>query len=90
MGNRKGKKRTFGAIRKLPSGRFQARYPGPDGVMRPAPKTFATSRDADDWLAEQQTEIKKGGLAGPRRRCRQLPGVRAPVGGGTGARRHDR
>ncbi|WP_225850931.1 tyrosine-type recombinase/integrase [Streptomyces sp. HPF1205] len=60
MANTKGKRRTFGAVRKLPSGRYQARYPGPDGVMRPAPHTFATSRDADDWLAEKQTEIKKG------------------------------
>jgi integrase len=60
MANSKGKRRTFGAVRKLPSGRYQARYPGPDGVMRPAPYTFATSRDADDWLAEKQTEIKKG------------------------------
>ncbi|MFD8789946.1 tyrosine-type recombinase/integrase [Streptomyces vinaceus] len=65
MGNSKGKKRTFGAIRKLPSGRFQARYPGPDGVMRPAPETFATSREADDWLAEKQTEINKGDWRDP-------------------------
>ncbi|GHE76973.1 putative prophage phiRv2 integrase [Streptomyces vinaceus] len=64
-GNRKGRKRVFGAIRKLPSGRFQARYPGPDGVMRPAPETFATSRDADDWLAEKQTEINKGDWRDP-------------------------
>jgi integrase len=60
MANSKGKRRTFGAVRKLPSGRYQARYPGPDGLMRPAPYTFATARDADDWLAEKQTEIKKG------------------------------
>ncbi len=33
-------KRHFGRIRKLPSGRYQARYPGPDGVDRPAPHTF--------------------------------------------------
>ncbi len=30
-----------------------------------APETFATSRDADDRLAEQQTEIKKGGWRDP-------------------------
>ncbi|MFC5719601.1 tyrosine-type recombinase/integrase [Streptomyces gamaensis] len=58
MANNKGKRRTFGAVRKLPSGRYQARYPGPDGVMRPAPRTFETFPDADDWLAEQQTEIR--------------------------------
>ncbi|MEU0985907.1 tyrosine-type recombinase/integrase [Streptomyces sp. NPDC005953] len=59
MANNKGKRRTFGAVRKLPSGRYQARYPGPDGVMRPAPTTFATTRDADGWLAEKQTEIRR-------------------------------
>ncbi|MFD8417379.1 tyrosine-type recombinase/integrase [Streptomyces sp. NPDC059650] len=65
MANSKGRRRRFGAIRKLPSGRFQARYPGPDGVMRPAPETFATSGDADDWLAEKQTEINKGDWRDP-------------------------
>ncbi|NEY31398.1 tyrosine-type recombinase/integrase [Streptomyces sp. PRKS01-65] len=60
MANSKGRRRRFGAIRRLPSGRYQARYPGPDGVMRPAPETFATIVDADDWLAEKQTEIRRG------------------------------
>ncbi|MFF0508326.1 tyrosine-type recombinase/integrase [Streptomyces fimicarius] len=65
MANKKGKRRTFGAVRKLPSGRYQARYPGPDGVMRPAPNTFTTSRDADDWLAEKRTEIRRGDWQDP-------------------------
>ena len=60
MANSRGRRRRFGAIRKLPSGRYQARYPGPDGVMRPAPFTFETTADADDWLAEKQTEIRRG------------------------------
>jgi integrase len=60
MANSKGRRRRFGAIRRLPSGRYQARYPGPDGVMRPAPVTFETTADADDWLAERQTEIRRG------------------------------
>ncbi|MBD0424310.1 tyrosine-type recombinase/integrase [Streptomyces sp. TRM S81-3] len=60
MANSKGRRRRFGAIRRLPSGRYQARYPGPDGVMRPAPFTFETTADADDWLAEKQTEIRRG------------------------------
>jgi integrase len=65
MGNEKGRRRTFGAVRKLPSGRYQARYPGPDGLMRPAPHTFPTLRDADDWLAEKQTEIRRGEWTDP-------------------------
>jgi integrase len=28
--------------------------------MRPAPFTFETTADADDWLAEKQTEIRRG------------------------------
>ncbi|MFC9854196.1 tyrosine-type recombinase/integrase [Streptomyces prasinus] len=60
MANSRGRRRRFGAIRRLPSGRYQARYPGPDGVMRPAPFTFETTADADDWLAEKQTEIRRG------------------------------
>ncbi|GLV80054.1 tyrosine-type recombinase/integrase [Streptomyces hygroscopicus] len=65
MANSKGKRRRFGAVRKLPSGRFQARYPGPDGVMRPAPVTFETAGDADDWLAEKQTEVRRGDWQDP-------------------------
>ncbi|MFI5664686.1 tyrosine-type recombinase/integrase [Streptomyces sp. NPDC051684] len=65
MANDRGRRRRFGAIRKLPSGRYQARYPGPDGVMRPAPYTFDTSNDADDWLAEKQTEIRRGDWTDP-------------------------
>ncbi|MGR3871431.1 tyrosine-type recombinase/integrase [Streptomyces graminifolii] len=65
MANGKGRRRRFGAIRRLPSGRYQARYPGPDGVMRPAPETFETIADADDWLAEKQTEIRRGDWRDP-------------------------
>ena len=35
-GDQQGK-RQFGSIRKLPSGRFQARYTGPDGHVRGPP-----------------------------------------------------
>ena len=34
------KTRTFGSLRQLPSGKWQARYRGPDGVMYTAPGTF--------------------------------------------------
>ncbi|MEU6892160.1 tyrosine-type recombinase/integrase [Streptomyces sp. NPDC046557] len=54
------KRRQFGRVRKLPSGRYQARYVGPDGQLRPAPETFRTKRDADDWLADKQTEMRRG------------------------------
>ncbi|WP_406344540.1 tyrosine-type recombinase/integrase [Streptomyces sp. NBC_00648] len=55
-----GKRRQFGRVRKLPSGHYQARYLGPDGLLRPAPETFRTKRDADDWLADKQSELRRG------------------------------
>ena len=53
-------RRQFGAIRKLPSGRWQARYPGPDGVIRPADHTFPTAADAGLWLDTKRAEIADG------------------------------
>jgi integrase len=54
------KKRRFGRVRKLPSGRFQARYLDPDGTDRPAPHTFASKTDAERWLTGVEAEIIKG------------------------------
>ena len=59
--------RHFGAIRTLPSGRWQARYRGPDGVMRPAPGTFERKGDASRWLAGIETDIAKGEWRDPDR-----------------------
>lgn len=56
-------RRSFGAIRKLPSGRLQVRYWGPDGVQYSAKTesgaalTFTTRADADAYLASVRTEI---------------------------------
>lgn len=50
-------KRRFGRVRKLPSGRWQARYKGPDGLDRPAPHTFPTKRDAEVWLTKTEADI---------------------------------
>ncbi|KOV55868.1 integrase [Streptomyces sp. AS58] len=60
-----GKRRQFGRVRKLPSGRYQARYRGPDGLDRPAPETFRTKREADDWLADRQSELRQGDWRDP-------------------------
>ncbi|MGY5031049.1 tyrosine-type recombinase/integrase [Streptomyces sp. 900116325] len=59
------KKRSFGRVRKLPSGRYQARYAGLDGIDRPAPHTFRTKREADDWLAGRQAELRAGDWTDP-------------------------
>lgn len=56
-GNRRGTKRGFGSVRQLPSGRYQARYTGPDGSEQRAPVTFSAKADATTWLAMQQAAI---------------------------------
>ncbi|QPP07567.1 tyrosine-type recombinase/integrase [Streptomyces bathyalis] len=60
MPRKRKSRRNFGRIRKLPSGRYQARYPGPDGILRPADRTFATTTDADRWLNKKRIEIEEG------------------------------
>jgi hypothetical protein len=54
------KGRYFGNVRKLPSGRFQARYRGPDGRMRTAAHTFARKADASRWLTFKEAEVRSG------------------------------
>jgi len=56
---------TFGTVEKLPSGRYRARYRGPDGRRYSAPTLFLTQRDARGWLALQQAEIIKGAWLPP-------------------------
>jgi Phage integrase, N-terminal SAM-like domain len=59
------KPRSFGTIRKLPSGRWQARYRGPDGLRRSAPSTFARKSDAVRWLTLTDAELHGGGWIDP-------------------------
>lgn len=58
-------RRRFGRVRKLPSGRYQARYRGPDGIDRPASRTFATRTEADRWLSLVEAEIVSGTWRSP-------------------------
>lgn len=58
-------KRRFGRIRKLPSGRYQARYLGPDGIDRPAPETFRTKTEAEKWLVDKEAEINRDDWINP-------------------------
>lgn len=61
----RSRKEGWGSLRKLPSGRWQARYPAPDGQMYPArteddkPLTFLTKTDARTWLAGMHTKIAR-------------------------------
>jgi integrase len=58
-------KRRFGRVRKLPSGRWQARYYGPDGRDHSAPHTFATKSDAGRWLTVKEADLTRGDWIDP-------------------------
>jgi integrase len=64
-------KRSFGNIRKLPSGRFQARYAGPDGMTYTArtaggrPLTFDTRAAADAYLSRVHGDVQAGRWVSP-------------------------
>ena len=58
-------RRAFGSVRRLPSGRYQARYIGPDGGRRTSPDTFPIKGDATRWLARIETELSRGQWTDP-------------------------
>ncbi len=60
MAGKRKRRESFGAVRKLPSGRYQASYTGPDGNRYPAPQTFDAIDDARGWLARKRIEIDDG------------------------------
>src|ERR1700758_3987510 len=59
-------RRRFGSVRKLPSGRFQARYLDPAGREQRAPSTFATKTDADRYLTCVEADLQRGDWVDPR------------------------
>jgi integrase len=65
-GNRPGHRR-FGNIRRLPSGRYQASYLGPDGQRRYARETFERKTDADKALSLIEAQIVHGDWTDPER-----------------------
>lgn len=58
-------RRQFGAIRRLPSGRWQVRYLQA-GKHVPAPITFRTKTEANRWLSELETDAYRGRWIDPR------------------------
>jgi integrase len=63
----KRRRRRFGWIRKLRSGRYQASYLGPDGQRRNAPHTFSTKADASRFLTMAESEMIRGTWTDPER-----------------------
>ena len=54
-------KRSWGSIRRFPSGRYQARYLDPDTHrFAPAPQTFGSKGAADRWLNRKRAELDAG------------------------------
>jgi integrase len=66
MANRDGHRR-FGNARKLPSGRYQIRYPGPDGRIRTGPETYERKGDADKALVLIEAQLSSGDWTDPDR-----------------------
>ena len=68
---------AFADIRKLSSGRYQIRYPGPDGRMRTGPDTYARSGDAQRALTFIEAHMVAGEWADPNRGKVRLGGYAA-------------
>lgn len=65
MAGKKGH-RGWGYIRKLPSGRIQASYIGPDLQRHTAPTTYTHRMDAEGWLASERRKIELDAWEPPR------------------------
>ena len=60
------RKSTFGNVRQLPSGRYQVRYTGSDGLQHTAPRTYGTKADANAYLATVQSDLVRETWKAPR------------------------
>jgi integrase len=55
---------SWGSVRRMPSGRFQARY-RVAGVVHLAPQTFRTKREANAFLAKARADVERGAWIDP-------------------------
>jgi Phage integrase, N-terminal SAM-like domain len=61
-------RRQFGSIRRLPSGRWQARFRDPvTNRLRSAPGTFRSKTAASRYLATVESDLTRGGWHDPER-----------------------
>jgi integrase len=65
MANKKGYKRSFGAVRQYRSGRWTASYRAPDGEEHRAPETFDTKKEAETWLSQVEADLSRGDWRDP-------------------------
>jgi hypothetical protein len=61
------KRRGFGAVRQLRSGRFQASYVGPDGMRYLSDATYVSKAAADVWLSTIRADIVRRTWKAPQR-----------------------
>ena len=78
MANKDGHRR-FGNILALSSGRFQIRYPGPDGRLRTGTTTYASKTLADRALTMIESQMVTGEWTDPQRGQGQARRVRGEV-----------
>jgi hypothetical protein len=58
-----GRRRHFGRVRQLNSGRWQVRYAGPGGIDRPGPRTFLVSgASAPDQAFVRTARVDAAGM----------------------------
>lgn len=76
MAKSKGR-RGFGQITRLPSGRYRARYTGPDTGLHNAPTTFDTVMDAEAWLTDERRLIAAGTWKAPKERAKEAQAAEA-------------
>ncbi len=62
---RKTNRASFGSVRKLPSGRYQARYSDSQMNRYTAPQTFTAKKQAEDWLATTRADMVRGTWRAP-------------------------
>jgi hypothetical protein len=67
MARRKAR-RSFGSVRQLASGRWQARDRDAAGKSHTAPETFTTRPEAARFLAQVETDLARGEWTDPTRR----------------------
>lgn len=65
MGNKKGRRRRFGAVRQYRSGRWTASYLAPGGERIRAGETFATKKEAEIWLSQVEADLSRGDWRAP-------------------------
>lgn len=79
MAGKKGR-RGWGWIRRLPSGKLQASYIGPDNLRHTAPKTFSARMDAEHWLSNERRLIERDEWTPPKDRAAEKKARAITVG----------